>query len=115
MNASRMFAWIKSIASRIRTWRSPADVDQEFSSELESHLEMLTNENIRRGMSCEEAKRAARIRLGGATQLQETNRELRGLPVIETFLQDARYALRVLRRTRDSPRYAFLLLRSESA
>ncbi len=98
MNASRMFAWIKSIASRIRTWRSPADVDQEFSSELESHLEMLTNENIRRGMSCEEAKRAARIRLGGATQLQETNRELRGLPVIETFLQDARYALRVLRK-----------------
>jgi putative ABC transport system permease protein len=98
MNASRMFAWIKSIASRIRARQSPAEVDQEFSRELESHLEMLTNENIRRGMPPEEAKRAARIRLGGATQLHETNRELRGLPLVETFLQDARYALRMLRR-----------------
>ncbi len=47
MNASGVFAWIKSIASRIRAWLSPADIDQEFSREIESHLELLTNENIR--------------------------------------------------------------------
>src|ERR1700689_3948658 len=98
MNASKIFAWIKSIASRIRSARSAKEVDQEFASELEPHLDLLTNENIRGGMAPEEALRAARIRLGGATQLQETNRELRGLPLIETFLQDVRYALRVLRK-----------------
>jgi len=59
---------------------------------------MLTDENIRRGLPLEEARRAARIKLGGVTQLKETNRELRGLPFIETFFQDARYALRMLRK-----------------
>ena len=93
-----MFAWIASLASRTRTWLSPRAVDQDFASELDSHLAMLIDENIRRGMSPEEARRAARIKLGGVTQLKETNRELRSLPVIETFLQDARYAIRMLRK-----------------
>ena len=93
-----MFAWITTLASRARTWLSPRAVDQDFASELDSHLAMLIDENIRRGMSPEEARRAARIKLGGVTQLKETNRELRSLPVIETFLQDARYAIRMLRK-----------------
>ena len=59
---------------------------------------MLTEDNQRSGMTPEEAARAARVRLGGLTQLKETSRELRGLPVVETFLQDARYAFRALRK-----------------
>ena len=59
---------------------------------------MLTDENVRRGLAPEEARRAARIKLGGHTQLKETNRELHGLPSIETFLQDTRYAFRMLRK-----------------
>jgi predicted permease len=93
-----MFAWIRALASRTRTWLSPRQVEQEFEHELETHLSMLTDENVRRGMTPEAARRAARIRLGGVAQLKETNRELRGLPVLETFLQDARYALRMLRK-----------------
>jgi len=73
-------------------------VEQDFEHELETHLEMLTDENVRRGMAPEEAKRAARIRLGGLTQLRETNRELQGLPTIETLLQDTRFAFRMLRK-----------------
>jgi putative ABC transport system permease protein len=73
-------------------------MDQDFEHELEAHLEMLTDENVRRGMAPEEAKRAARVRLGGLTQLKETNRELHGLPMIEAFLQDTRYAFRMLRK-----------------
>jgi len=92
-----MFAWITTLASRTRTWLSPRRVDQEFAHELQTHLDMLTDENIRRGLPLEEARRAARIKLGGVTQLKEINRELRGLPFIETFFQDARYALRMLR------------------
>jgi predicted permease len=93
-----MLAWITALASRTRAWLSPDHVDQDFENELETHLEMLTDENVQHGMAPEEAKRAARIRLGGHTQLKETNRELRGLPVLETFLQDTRYAFRMLRK-----------------
>ena len=93
-----MFTWIMALASRTRAWLSPRQVDQDFDAELETHLEMLTDENIQRGMTPEEAKRAARIRLGGQTQLKETNRELHSLPFLETFLQDMRYALRMLRK-----------------
>jgi len=49
-------------------------------------------------MAPEEAVRVARTRLGGVTQLKEANRELKGLPVLETILQDTRYALRMLRK-----------------
>src|ERR1700691_5791372 len=93
-----MFAWITTLASRIHAWFSPGHVDQEFASELETHLHMLTDENIRRGMPPAESTRAARIKLGGVTQLKEINHQLRGLPFIETFLQDARYAFRMLRK-----------------
>jgi predicted permease len=93
-----MFAWITTLASRIRAWFSPGHVDQEFASELETHLHMLADENIRRGMPPAEATRVARIKLGGVTQLKEINHELRGLPFVETFLQDARYAFRMLRK-----------------
>jgi len=93
-----MFAEMKALASRIRTWLSPLHADQDFEHELEAHLELLTEENLLRGMTAEEAQRAARLRLGGLTQLKETNRELQGLPFLETILQDARYALRMLRK-----------------
>jgi predicted permease len=91
-----MFAWVRRLVSQNRVWLSPRQVDQDFDQELGAHLEMLTDENVRRGMGPEEAKRAARIRLGGHTQLKETHRELHGLPAIETFLQDTRYAFRML-------------------
>ncbi|HYA98031.1 MAG TPA: ABC transporter permease, partial [Methylomirabilota bacterium] len=93
-----MFAWIRTLVSRTRTWFSPGRADQDFEQEMESHIEMLAEENMRRGMEPEEAKRAARVRLGGITQLKETNRDLRGLPFLETLWQDVRYAFRMLRK-----------------
>ncbi|MGC1616875.1 MAG: ABC transporter permease, partial [Candidatus Acidiferrum sp.] len=93
-----MFAWIRTLASRARTLLSARQVDRDFERELETHLDLLTEENVRRGMRPEEARRVARIRLGGNTQLKDTNRELRGLPFIETLLQDVRFAFRTLRK-----------------
>ena len=93
-----MLAWIRALVSRTRAWLSPNHTDQDFENELEVHLDLLAEEHVRRGTSPDEAKRAARIRLGGHTQLRETNRELQGLPAIETFLQDTRYAFRMLRK-----------------
>jgi len=94
-----MFGWMRVLASRIRGWFSAHEVDADFSRELDAHLELLTEQNIRRGMTPEEALRSARVRLGGMTQLRETYRELGGLPVAETFFQDVRYALRTLRKS----------------
>jgi predicted permease len=93
-----MLAWIRAWASRTRASLSPRQLNQEFEHELDAHLDMLADENVRRGMSPEEARRAARIRLGGQTQLKEINRELHGLPALETFFQDTRYAFRMLRK-----------------
>src|SRR3984893_17397130 len=93
-----MFAGIRVFASRMRAWILRRQVDQDFEREMESHRELLTQENIQRGMAPDEAKRAALLRLGGLTQLKETNRELRGLPMLEAFFQDARFAFRMLRK-----------------
>jgi predicted permease len=102
-----MFAWIKVLASRIGGWLGRKRVEQEFGDELGTHLELLAQENMRRGMTREEAERTARIRLGGATQLREINREQRGLPLLETLLQDLRFALRGLRK---NPGFALICI-----
>src|SRR2546430_11039843 len=57
-----MLAWLWLIASRIWGWLSPRRTTEDFTCELESHLEMLAQENLRRGMTPEEARRAAHVR-----------------------------------------------------
>src|SRR6185437_12720931 len=63
-----------------------------------AHLEMLVEENVERGMTQEEARRAARIALGGGEQIKEAVREQRGLPLIESFIADMRFGLRMMRK-----------------
>ena len=92
------FSWIRVALSRIAGFFKTHHIADDFDSELTSHLEMLVEENIGKGMTLEEARYAARRRLGGPMQIAETNRELRGLPFLETLLQDIRFSLRVLRK-----------------
>ncbi len=87
------------LISRLRAWLMTERLDDDFDQELGTHFALLIDENIRRGMTPEDAARAARLRLGGVAQLAERHRELRGLPFVETLIQDVRYALRVLARS----------------
>ncbi len=70
--------------------------DADLSSELESHLRMHIEENLRAGMSPEEARRQALINLGGVEQTKEMVRERRGLPILETLMRDLRFGARML-------------------
>jgi predicted permease len=70
--------------------------DSELNEELQSHLDLLTAENVRRGMTMKEARYAARREFGGVEQTKEIYREQRGLPFIDTLLQDLRFAVRLL-------------------
>jgi putative ABC transport system permease protein len=69
-----------------------------MADELQCHLEMHIEDNIRAGMTPEEARRHAVMKLGGLEQTKEIYRDRRGLPFLETSLQDVRYGLRVLAR-----------------
>jgi putative ABC transport system permease protein len=72
--------------------------ERDFAAELESHLQMHIEDNLRSGMTPEEARRQALIKLGGIEQTKERYRDRRDIPVLEALIQDLRYGLRQLRR-----------------
>src|SRR6266481_5444339 len=70
--------------------------DQELDDEIETHLQMHTEDNLRLGMTPEEARRQAMMKLGGIEATKEACRDQHTLPWLETLLQDLRYGLRML-------------------
>jgi predicted permease len=72
--------------------------EDDFAAELESHIAMDTDEGIRAGLTPEEARRQALMRIGGAEQARQCQREQRTLPLIESLVRDAGYGLRSLLR-----------------
>ena len=73
-------------------------VEVDLDQEVHSHLEMLTEENLRAGMSPEEARRAARIELGGVEQVKEQVREERLGNWLHSVISDCHFALRQFRK-----------------
>ncbi|MBI3491404.1 MAG: ABC transporter permease, partial [Acidobacteria bacterium] len=88
----RAFLW--TLVSRVRGAFRSRVLDDDFDREVDAHLEMLTADNVRRGMTPDEARRAAVLRFGGPMQTKEQQHDDRGLPFVDTTLQDVRYALR---------------------
>src|SRR5438093_6441106 len=84
------------LLSRIRAVFTGGRLDDDFDQEVASHLAMATEENVRRGMTPDEARRAAVVRFGGPMQIKEQQHDDRGLPFVDVTLQDVRYALRGL-------------------
>lgn len=71
----------------------------EFAAELESHVAMHVEDSMRSGLSAEEARRQALIKLGGVEQARQAYRERSTLPWAENLAQDLRYGVRTLRRS----------------
>src|SRR5579872_5727210 len=89
-----MMHWLRQSFQRLCSVLQSREMDQELDAELTAHLELAIEENLQRGMSAEEARRQALIRFGGTQQARERHREARGLPALETFFQDLRFAAR---------------------
>jgi putative ABC transport system permease protein len=87
--------WMRRLAAVFETGRH----EREIRDELEGHLLMHIDDNVRAGMTPEAARRDAMIRLGGVEQVKEHYLDRRGVPALEHLAQDLRFALRVLRRT----------------
>jgi predicted permease len=81
--------------------------DRELAAELESHVQMHVEENLRAGMTPSEARRHAQIQLGGIQQTKENYRDRRGLPWLETLTQDVRFGVRMLAK---SPGLTFVIV-----
>lgn len=74
----------------------PGRSEEDFSAELESHLGMHIESGIRMGLSEDEARRQALIKLGGVEQARQAYREQRGLPWLDSMRRDLRYSFRTL-------------------
>jgi len=91
---NKLRAWLLRFGGLFRKQRR----DRDFSAEMDSHLQMHIEDNLRAGMSPAEARRQALIKLGGIEQTKESVRDGRSLPILEMLLQDTRYGVRMLRK-----------------
>jgi hypothetical protein len=74
-------------------------VDERLREEMESHIGLQTDENIRAGMAPEEAHRQARLKFGAVEAIREDYQAEESLPFLENSLFDIRFAFRVLRKS----------------
>jgi predicted permease len=91
----RLRAWALRLAGLLNKQRR----ERELAEELESHLQLHIEDNLRAGLTPVEARRQALIKLGGIEQTKEIYRDRRGIPLVDTLVQDVRYGLRMLRKS----------------
>jgi len=101
---------LREAFKRVGSFFRKDQLDQELNEEMASHLQMAVEENMRRHMSAEEARRQALVRFGGVQQALERHRESRGLPWLDVLIQDLRFTFRTLRRDSGFTIVAVLIL-----
>jgi predicted permease len=90
--------WLDVIRLRARSVFRRERLDADLDRELRAHLDHQIDENIARGMSPAEARRAAVSTFGGVEKVREESRDARGMAVLDNLLRDLRYTLRALLR-----------------
>ena len=94
---------VRRFFRRLISWTKTQQDEERFRAEIEEHLALQTAENIRAGLSPVEARRQAVLKFGAVESIREGYRDQRGLPFMETLIQDTRHALR---RLRNAPAFA---------
>ena len=94
---------ISDLLYRVRALLARKEIDKQLDEELRFHVERQAQKHMRSGIAEEEAWRRARSEFGGIEQRKEECRDARGVSLIETTVQDMRYAMRALR---SSPMFA---------
>ena len=99
--------WLRQFLQRFQAFFRGAQLDRELEAEMLTHVQFATEENLQRGMTPTEARRQALAHFGGPQQSKEQHREARSLPLLDSFLQDLRFGLRMFWR---SPGFSFLAI-----
>jgi predicted permease len=87
---------LKRFLARLLNLASLQSGDQRFLEEMEEHLSLQTEENLRTGMTPDEARRQARLKFGPMEAMREQYYAEKSLPFIESVIQDVRYSVRIL-------------------
>jgi putative ABC transport system permease protein len=102
-----MIHQMKTLTAKIQRLFKRRSAAHEMDEEINTHIRLLTERYIEQGMAESEAVSAARRQFGNATLLKEANREMRGIGIIDTLVQDLRYGARMLRR---NPVFTFIVV-----
>jgi hypothetical protein len=89
---------------------SNSKVEAELEKEIRAHLALLEDDYLRKGMTAQDARRAARLAYGGVEQAKQLHRDERGFQGLEQILQDTRYTIRLLRKSLGFTVTAILML-----
>jgi putative ABC transport system permease protein len=95
---------------RLRNLFRKGKLEHELDAELASHIELHTEENLRAGMTPEDARRAALLKLGGVEQTKESVRDISLVPWLDSLRRDAVYGLRQLAKNKITSTAAVLSL-----
>ncbi len=88
-----------NIKYRMRALFRRDSMDTELDEEIRAHIEREAEEYVRKGLSPDEARRMARLALGGQEQVKEACRDARDIALISMLIQDLRCAARLLRKS----------------
>jgi putative ABC transport system permease protein len=101
---------LRIVLNRLRGLFRSEKIHGEIEEEMLFHVDMQTEENIRRGMSPEEARRTAKLKFGQMSRIGELGYEVRGGGGLESIWQDVRYSFRMLWKNRVFTSMAILAL-----